>query len=303
MEILHIVSVAEGAGKTAICAGLAINFVNSGKKVAYLKNGASDGDADFMNKVPGLAVSAKARDIVLTEGTLGPIAHDEVSRAAYRAAKETRAKVVAVEVYSDEGPRFFDVYRGFGPNLLGMIINKAPQSQLKRIREEVGARCEKAGVKLLGVIPENRVLMAITVGELAESLGGKILNNTDKSEELVESYMVGAMVVGSGLDYFGRKSYKAAIVHHDRPDMQLAALETSTACLVLSGSPDKSKPIYNVMYKAQSRGIPIVATGAAVKDIVATIEETLLKTRLRQSGKLTRLAETVRQNLDIKALA
>jgi BioD-like phosphotransacetylase family protein len=83
--------------------------------------------------------------------------------------------------------------------------------------------------------------------------------------------------------------------------MQLAALETSTACLVLSG--DEKPPMANVLHKAESRGIPIIATGAAVNDVVTIIEDTLLKTRLRQTQKLTRLADTVRQNLDTKALA
>jgi hypothetical protein len=57
------------------------------------------------------------------------------------------------------------------------------------------------------------------------------------------------------------------------------------------------------MYKAESRGIPVIATGAAVSDIVASIEDTVLKARLNQEKKLTRLAEVVKQNLDMKALA
>jgi BioD-like phosphotransacetylase family protein len=153
----------------------------------------------------------------------------------------------------------------------------------------------------LGVIPENRVLLAITIGELAESLGGKILNSPDKSGELVENYMLGALVVDSGLDYFGRKNRKAAIIRHDRPDMQLAALETSTACLVLGGS--EKPPMASVFYKAESRGVPVIATGAALNDIVTTIEKAMLKTRLNQTKKLAKLAEAVGQNLDIKALA
>ena len=158
-------------------------------------------------------------------------------------------------------------------------------------------------VKTMGSTPENRTRLAITVGELAESIGGRILNNDEKVAELVENYMLGAMVVDSGLDYFGRKNRKAAIIRHDRPDMQLAALETSTACLVLSGSPEKSGPVPNVLHKAQSRGIPVIAASATVNDIVTTIEETLLRTRMGQSKKLAALAEAVEKYLDMKALA
>jgi len=301
---LFIVSVEEGAGKTALCAGLAVNFLNDGRKVGYVKS-AGDADAPFMGKIPGLDVIGKpvlkGYDLVLAEGRLGTSAGDEASQAAYAAAGAMKAKVIAVEVYLGGDPRFIDIYQGFGGDFLGVVVNKAPASQLKHARKEAEARLGAAGLKLLGVIPESRALMAITIGELAETLGGKILNNAEKADELVENYMLGALIVDSGLDYFGRKSRKAAVLRQERSDMQLAALETSTACLVLSGSPDKP-PIYNVMYKAASCGVPVIVAGAPVSDIVSKIEDTLPKTRLNQVRKLTVLAETVGRNLDMKAL-
>jgi BioD-like phosphotransacetylase family protein len=112
--------------------------------------------------------------------------------------------------------------------------------------------------------------------------------------------MLGAMVVDSGLDYFWRKSNKAAIIRQDRPDMQLAALETPTRCLVLSGNGEA--PIYNVLQKAEIRGIPIISTQTETDDIVAIIEDALSKAKLDQENKLPILAEMVKQNLDIKAL-
>lgn len=311
MGFLYIVSAEEGAGKTAICAGLAINLLNAGKKVGYLKpqaaeKGQADGDIDFMRKVPGLSdvVNApdviKGRDIVFVEARLGESADDAVSKATYGVAKEMKAKAIAVEAYSSQASRFAEVYKGFGESLLGVVINKVPQSQLKRVREEATAQFSKSGIKVLGVVPENRVLLAITVGELAECLQGKILNSAERSGELVENYMLGAMVVDSGLDYFGRKSNKAAVIRQDRPDMQLAALETPTTCLVLSGS--SQPPVYNVLHKAKSRGIPIITTNTAVNDIVTSIENALMKTRLNQEKKLAKLAEILKQNLDLKAI-
>ena len=87
----------------------------------------------------------------------------------------------------------------------------------------------------------------------------------------------------------------------DRPDMQLAALETSTRCLVLSGS--NQPPIYSVLEKAESRGIPIILTETATSDIVANIEDALSKSRFNQEKKLTRLTESMKQNLDLKVIA
>ncbi len=314
MGVLYIVSAEEGAGKTAVCAGLARNLMNDGKKVGYLKpqvaaKDGSDSDIVFMKQILGLtdAVNApdviQGRDIVLVEAMMGSTADDTKSQDTYSAAREMKAKAIAVEAYSGQASKYIDVYKGFGESLLGVIINKVPERQLKRVQEEAATQFGAAGINVPGVIPESRVLFAMTVGELAESIQGKILNNPDRSGELVENFMLGAMVVDSGLDYFGRKNNKAAIVRQDRPDMQLAALETSTRCLVLSGSPDKSgSPIYNVLQKAESRGIPIIATETAISDIVASIEDALSKTRLNQEQKLPKLAEIIKQNLDLKAV-
>jgi BioD-like phosphotransacetylase family protein len=312
LGVLFIVSAEEAAGKTAICAGLAVNFSNEGRKVGYLKPPAagkdgSDSDVAFMKQTLGLneAINTpdlvKGRDIVLVEGYLGPDASDAASRSTYGAAREMKARVIAVEAYSGRASRFIDVYKGFGADLLGVVINKVPESRLKSELDAAGARFQTEGIKVLGVIPENRTLLAITVGELAEGIGGKILNQSEKAAELVENFLLGAMIVDSGLEYFGRKDHKAVIIRQDRPDMQLAALETATSCLVLSGS--ENPPLYNVMYKAENRGIPVIATGAGVNDIVAKIEATLPKTRLNQAGKLKKLAEVVGRNLDTKALA
>lgn len=111
--------------------------------------------------------------------------------------------------------------------------------------------------------------------------------------------MVGAMCVDSGLVYFGRKANKAAVIRSDRPDMQLAALETSTRCLVLSGG---DTPMYSVINKAEKKGIPIVLTESDTKTAVAEIEDALSQVRLAQAKKLPRLVELVRQHVDLEAL-
>jgi BioD-like phosphotransacetylase family protein len=307
LGVIYVVSAEAGAGKTAISAGVAINLLSAGKKVGFLKPQAvdktlPDGDIAFMRKVLGLADLVNApdivegRDTVIVEALLGRRPGDAANKEAYGAAESMKAGVIAVEAYSGKPSKYIDLYKGFGESLRGVIINKVPKSQLKRVKAEAEAQFGEAGIKVLGVIPESRAFLAMTVGELAAVLRGKILNNTDKSDELVENYMLGAMVVDSGTEYFKRKNNKAAVLRHDRPDMQLAALETSTACLVLSGG---EPPIYNVMNKAESKGIPVITTDIAVPQIVADVENALANARLHQDKKLAKLADIVKQNLDM----
>ncbi len=310
MGVIYLVSAEAAAGKTAICAGLGKYLSGEGKKVGYLKpltSGENDTDVAFIRSVLGIADVVNApdiiqgRDVVLVEGMIGPKAADSSSQAAYGAVKEMKAKVIAVEAYTGQASGYIDGYLGFGDSLAGVIINKIPPSQLEKTAEKTKIEFEAAGIAVLGLIPENRSLLAITVGELAESICGKILNNTDKSDELVENYMLGAMVVDSGLDYFGRKTNKAAVIRQDRPDMQLAALETSTRCLVLSGN--GAEPVYNVLQKAEINGIPVITTECATVDIIDIIEESLAKARFHQEKKLTVLVEMIKQNVDLKVFA
>jgi BioD-like phosphotransacetylase family protein len=312
LGVLYIVAAEAAAGKTALCAGLAVNFLNDGKKVGYLKpqtteKDGSDGDIIFMKQLLDLEDVVNAtdvimgRDIVLVEAGLGATPDDKQTKDTYGAAREMKARVIAVEAYTERLSGFTDVYRGFGDSLLGVVLNKVPESRAKAVREKAKARFEVAGTKLLGVIPEDRVLLAITIGELAESIQGTVLNNPDKAGEVVENYMLGAMVVGSGTEYFKRKNSKAAVIRNDRPDMQLAALETSTACLVISGG--HRPPINNVAEKARSKGIPLIATELGSAEVVDRVEAALEKGRLNQAKKTKRLAELVKQNLDIKSIA
>lgn len=311
VAVIYIVSVQEGAGKTSLCAGLARSVLDAGKNAGYLKPHTAeieglDADIIFMKHMLGLddAVNApdiiRGRDEVFVEAMIGQTAGDPLSQNTYGAAREMQAKVIAVEPYSETDSGYAGVYKGFGENLLGVVINKAPESQTAQVKEAAAGRFDAAGIKLLGVIPENRTLLAVTVGELAERLSGKIINNEEKASDLVENFMLGAMIVDSGLDYFGRMSNKAAIIRQDRPDMQLAALETSTSCLVLGGSAEP--PLYNVQEKAANRGIPVITTDTAVSDIADAIDDILLTGRMNQAEKLSRLTEMVKKNLDIAAL-
>lgn len=318
MVALFIVSAGEAAGKTMICAGIGRYLLGEGKQAGFLKLSAAGGDADaaFMKQVlnlteavdficppasgPGQVAEACSRvsqdkDVIIVEGASGSTPEDN-----YETASNLKAKVIVVEADFDQPGKSIDICQGFGENLLGVVLNKVPESRLTHVHEQASARFDKAGIKVLGVLPEDRVLAALTVGELAETVQGEMLNNAEKSAELVENFMLGAMVVDSGLEYFGRKTGKAAVLRSDRPDMQLAALETPTRCLVLSGS--ASPPAYSVLNKAENKGIPVISTENDTNSIITSVEDALGKGRFSQEKKLSGLAGILEQHLDLPAV-
>ena len=328
MAALYITSLQAGGGKTMLCAGLGRHLKDDGKKVGFFKpmvadikspdKEAIDTDAEFMKHTLTLAESidslcpviagegnlaskikqayakvSKGKDVVIVEGIWRQRPGGKPIEASYEIVKALGAKVLVVEPYSEAGS--IGKYKDFGEYLLGVVVNKVPRSRVEAVYEQLGG----AGIEILGVLPEDRVLFSLTVGELAEQIGGEILNCADKSGELVENFMLGALAVDSGLDYFGRKDNKAVVVSGERPDMQLAALETSTKCLVLSGGLSPSHP---VLKGANDKGIPIILTSDDTVTTVMSVERALGQTKFNQEKKLPRLAGIMEQSFNFPAL-
>jgi BioD-like phosphotransacetylase family protein len=322
---LYVTSPYAGAGKTAVCAGLGRHLKGDKKKVGFFKPlvaeikspKAIDSDAEFMKRILALREPAenlcpviggkgnvtskikrayarvsKGKDVVIVEGVWRQRPGGKPAEASYEVVKALDARVIIVEPYSERLSAATPNYKDFGEYMLGVVVNKVPRSRLS-------AQFGKGEVNILGVLPEDRVLFGLTVGELAEHIGGEILNGAEKSSEMVEDFMLGAMTLDSGLEYFGRKDNKAVVVRGERPDMQLAALETSTRCLVLSGG---VAPIHTVLRSANDKGIPIILTKGDTISTVNSIELALGKGKFNQEKKLPRLIEIVEQQFNFKAL-
>jgi BioD-like phosphotransacetylase family protein len=322
---LYVTSPYAGAGKTAVCAGLGRHLQGDGRKVGFFKplvadiksSEAVDSDAQFMKQVLALkepidslcpviggqgeltskikqayARVSRGKDVVIVEGVWRRRPGGRPIEASYQVVEALDARVIIVEPYSEKLSAVMLNYRDFGKYLLGVVVNRVPRS---RLSVQFGG----AGIDVLGVLPEDRVLLSLTVGELAEHIGGEILNSAGKSSGLVEDFMLGAMSVDSGLDYFGRKDNKAVVVRGERPDMQLAALETSTRCLVLSGG---VSPSHTVLQRAKDKGVPIILTKGDIISTVNGIELALGKGRFNQEKKLPRLDEIMERQFNFPAL-
>ena len=127
------------------------------------------------------------------------------------------------------------------------------------------------------------VLSALTVGELIRLLDAEVLTKYQRAEALVENLTVGAMTAEAALSRFRRSSNKAVITGGDRTDIQLAALETSTTCLILTGN---LRPSPLVIKQAEEFGISVLLVRTNTMETIEQIEKFFGKTRLGQTAKL-----------------
>jgi BioD-like phosphotransacetylase family protein len=316
---VFVTSISENAGRTMLVAGLGKSWLNAGKKVGYLKLGVSsgkdkpggvDGDVVFMQSLLGLQEPAETlvsnslnlkvdylrvaqgQDIILMEGqTLGD---------SKGLPESVDARVLVVHDFAVPLSPALIEYKKIGKRLLGLVLNKVPQSKFSDIRNLAAKEIERSGIKLLGIIPEDRLLAAMSVAELVTAIQGKILNNPENSGDLVENFMLGALAYDSGVDYFQRKNHKAVILKGDRPDMHLAALQTSTRCLVISGG---AMPIPMVAIQARDKKVSLISAAGDVLGLAAILESAVSHAKFNQEKKLPRLMEILQENLDLKVLA
>ena len=243
---------------------------------------------------------SRGKDVVIMEG-IGNLGVDKVSTlACYTIAETLEAKVIIVLRYSAS----LDISKivQIGEKLEQqpvVVINLVPEYKLQTVRQELTALFNKAGIKVLGILPEVRSLLGVSVRKLAEVLGGEVLASTENTDEIVENVMVGAMTLDSGVAYFNRKRNKAAVIRGERADMQLAALETSSKCLILTND---VKPLPPVISQAQEKRVPIIIVKQDTSTAITDIEKALTKASFRNSGKLETFGRVLDGYFDFKAL-
>ncbi|MFC2001128.1 phosphotransacetylase family protein [Chloroflexota bacterium] len=165
-----------------------------------------------------------------------------------------------------------------GDRLSGVIVNHLPAESVDFVKKYFITFLEGKGIKVWGLIPENPKLKALSVGELRDVLGGRIICCEDRKEEAVENFMVGAMNVEAALKHFRSQANKAVVTGGDRVDIQLAALETPTKVLVLTGGlyPDSS-----VISAAQGRNVPIIVVADDTMTTVGKMDSAVRKVSVR----------------------
>ncbi len=267
-----------------------------------LWRGLTDDANDFVKRLrQAYRQISRGKDVILMEG-LGNLDRDKVSTlACYSIADALDARVIVVLCYYSvsELSKIVQIGKKLEKRLIGVVINFVPEPQIEVVKQELSGSLQRSGIRVLGILPEVRGLLGVTVGELAETLRGEILCCPDKAGEIVENIMLGAMTPDSGIDYFSRKANKAVVVRGERADMQLAALQTSTKCLILSGG---VRPLPTVMSRAEENHVPIIVLSQDISAVIAGIEEALAKARFRGAEKLRRFENLLQRHFDFKAL-
>jgi hypothetical protein len=258
---------------------------------------------DFMPQVmEAVKFLEKKKDLLLLEGGGSLREGYVVNLPTAKVAKELGSVILVVVKYCDDASLLDDVLSAkfrLPDSLSGVVINRVPEHAMDFVKNIAVPFLEGEGVPILGVLPNDRELAALSVGEIIDVLDAEVLTSCRNEDSLIEALMVGAMTENSAIRRFRKQQNKAVITGGDRTDIQLAAMETSTTCLILTGN---LHPNNLIIKQAENMCVPILLVPGNTMETVETLDRIFGKTRLGQKGKLDKFLTYVKENIDLERL-
>jgi len=257
--------------------------------------------SDKFDDIKRAISSITNKDLVLINGAADLYEGVTFGINDLRLIRHLNAKTLMVEPWNNDSS--LDAIVGakelLGQDFMGVVINKVPPAVHDHVNHSVRPFLEKKGVAVFGALQKDMLLEAITVRQLNEILGGKVLCCEEGLDEFIESFSIGAMDVDSALKYFRRTPNKAVITGAHRSDIQLAALETSTRCIILTGGLYTNDVIIG---KAKMTNTPIISVHDDTFATVQKIEAVLGKIRIRERKKVQKTKEIMQRDFDFARL-
>ncbi len=311
MPTLIVASTSDGAGKTALTAALTDYMSQGSKKATAVAGWSGSGESALGAVLEDNAaseplgggsstpseVATKAKelsgdgDVLVIEGKSA----DHVANLAL--AEETDGLVLLVAKTEDD---VLGSASSYGSRLAGVVINGVQRYKSHEVESRLIPELEQANINVMGWLPEDRRLLAPTFGQVADHLSAEVILNEEQADRLIDNFLIGGMVLDWGPFYFGSQENVGVVVRGDRPDIQLAALQTDTVrAMVLTKG---ARPVEYVIYEAGQREVPLVMTDGSTEETTAKLEGLQRRIGFDHPEKLTRIRELAAERLNLDAL-
>ncbi len=216
-------------------------------------------------------------------------------------AQALQAPVVLVHPWTDSRSvePLLEARRQLGDLLAGVVFNAVDPEVVTPLRQELVPALERLALPVLGVMPRSPLLRSVTVEELARRLQASVLCCRERLDLLVETLSIGAMNVNSAMEFFRRRRNMAVVTGADRTDIQLAALEASTQCLILTGA---GEPLPQLLNRAEELEVPVLKVDHDTLTTVEVIDGAIGHVRLHEAVKATYAIRLVEENCSFDRL-
>ena len=333
MPTIYIAGASSGSGTTSVATGIAILLMKYGLKVTMTKalrvdsSASQDADTAFhqtvfpnnvapagwpitLKQVPATSLLDElvsnlktvplSPGVTIVEGVSGDISDNDRHQIDATLARALGARVILVS--NDASP--FAV-QALSDQLMGIIVNGVPLHSRHDVETASAAESRQEGIPVLGLLPESRRMLSPSISEVAEHLGADLINRAALTSpeiqlgELVEYFMLGGWFLDHGAYVFSRRENKAVIVRGDRPDLQMAALDTPTICLILTNG---KLPVQYIVHHAELRQTPLLTTQAGTLETMERLNNIGERVTFHSVHKAQHFAELLEAYCNVESL-
>lgn len=244
---------------------------------------------------------SEGRDIVIVEGLGELVRGSFLGASGYHIVSMLEAGTLLVAKY--DGTVMLDRVLGsqkyLNENPLAVIFNFVPRGHFDEVDVNYRDFLNKRHIKVYGVIKGNTKLSAVSVQTISRHLKAEVLTAEDHVNQLAESVLIGAMNQEHALRYFQRVAGKIVVTGGDRSDIILAALETPTVAVVLTGN---FRPAPSVLAHAEEKGIPLLLTDMDTLSAIKELHGLFGRFRVREPSKIKLITSLIEEHVDLDRL-
>ena len=275
------------------------------RKHMFLEDFSLHDPSKYINEIlTAYEEASREKDIVLIEGASTLSSGAFLNCSAPQLAEKLDAEVLLVSKFKndhivDEILQACNYALRWNVQISGVIINRVPESMKDRTEHVIKPILEDNGVKVLGVIPEDRMLSALTVREIHEAVGGSVLAGKEGMNNLVETVLVGAMTPESAMRYFQKAKNELVITGGDRTDIVFAALEAGATAVILTGN---LHPSVKIFPRADDLSVPLILVPYDTYTTLQMVQGIVGRIRPNDQKRIERARRLVEKNTEWKQI-
>ena len=183
-------------------------------------------------------------------------------------------------------------------NFGGVIVNQV--HDVEDFKDSYLDTITEMGIQMHGILPYQPELTQFSVKHLAESMLAKVIAGGGGLDRVVTSVVTGAMSANVALRLpIFQKENKIVITGGDRSDMILAALETNSAGIILTGN---LTPPANLISKASDLNIPLLLVSEDTFRAAQHIDNMEVLISKDDTEKIDLLSQLVKEHININEI-
>lgn len=253
-------------------------------------------------------------DFILIEGTdfLGHVSALEIDLNAW-IAHNLSSPVLLVGNARGRTPRealdavhlSVDAYEEKNCHVAGVVLNKAEPPSRQALAAELAEEFGHSG-KLVGVFPYDRCLESPTVREVAQQLDAKVLFGSDRLDNQVSGYLVGAMHLQNLLSWLEKD--QLVLTPGDRADVLLGVIEADRsvnyprmAGLVLTSGIRPDPEVFQLV-EGLRESLPILCVDEDTYTVASRLEHIHAGIKAEDTDKIQRALSLFERDADLDGI-